>query len=328
MMSTERPIASVKPVVVVTRKLPAAVEQEIAAEFDARLNPTDVPMSTDALKEAMRTADAVLCSLADKMTADVINTPGRKTKLLANYGVGFNNIDTAAAKAAGVLVSNTPEVLTDATADLAITLLLMAARRAGEGERYVRSGQWTGWRPTQMLGTMVSGKTLGLVGFGRIARAVTKRARNGFGMKVIFHTPHPPADPLGAEPRGSLDELLAEADFVSLHCPALPATHHLIDARRLGLMKRSCILINTARGDVVDEAALAAALQKGQIAAAGLDVFEREPSVTAELLNMENVVLLPHLGSATIETREAIGRRALENIRLFFSGAPLRDRVA
>ena len=185
-MSADRPTV---PIVVVTRKIPAAVEQEIAAQFDARLNPTDQPMSVDALKEAMRTADAVLCCVADKMTADIINTPGRRVRLLANYGVGFNNIDIAAAKAAGLSVSNTPEVLTEATADLAMTLLLMTARRAGEGERHVRSGQWTGWRPTHMMGTMVSGKTLGLVGFGRIARAVTKKAHDGFGMKVIFHDP-------------------------------------------------------------------------------------------------------------------------------------------
>ena len=216
MMSAKRPI------VVVTRKIPAAVEQEIAAQFDARLNANDAPMTVDALKEAMRAADVVLCCVADKMTADIINTPGRQVKLLANYGVGFNNIDIAAAKAAGVRVSNTPDVLTDATADLAMTLLLMTARRAGEGERHVRGGQWTGWRPTHMMGTMVSGKTLGLVGFGRIARAVTKKAHDGFGMNVIFHDPLVPSGALGAEPRPSLEDVLREADFVSLHCPALP----------------------------------------------------------------------------------------------------------
>jgi lactate dehydrogenase-like 2-hydroxyacid dehydrogenase len=320
-------VSTGRPIVVVTRKIPAAVEGEIASEFDARLNPNDTPMTADAIKEAMRAADVVLCCVADKITADIINTPGRKVKLLANYGVGFNNIDIAAAKAAGVLVSNTPEVLTEATADLAMTLILMTARRAGEGERHVRGGQWTGWRPTHMMAAMVSGKTLGLVGFGRIARAVTKRARDGFGMNVIFHDPLVPNGSLGAEPRATLEQVLGEADVVSLHCPALPETRHLMNAQRFGQMKRSGILINTARGDVVDEAALVAALQKGQIAAAGLDVYEREPSVTPDLLKMENVVLLPHLGSATLETREAMGRRALENIRLFVSGAPLRDRV-
>ena len=317
-----------RPIIVVTRKLPDAVEREIAAQFDARLNPSDMPMTVDALKEAVRTADAVLCCVADRMTEEIINTPGRKAKLLANYGVGFNNIDIAAAKAAGLLVSNTPEVLTEATADLAMTLMLMTARRAGEGERHLRSGQWTGWRPTHMMGTMVTGKTLGLVGFGRIARAVTKKAHDGFGMNVIFHDPLVPAGALGAEPRATLEDVLGESDVVSLHCPALPETRHLMNAQRFAQMKKSGILINTARGDVVDEAALVEALQKGQIAAAGLDVYEREPAVTPALLQMENVVLLPHLGSATLETREAMGRRALENIKLFFSGAPLRDRVA
>jgi len=316
-----------KPLIVVTRKIAPAVEREIAAEFDARLNPDDVPMSAEMLKEVMRTADAILPCVADKMTAEIINTPGRRVRLIANYGVGFNNIDIAAAKAAGVAVSNTPEVLTEATADLAMTLLLMAARRAGEGERHVRNGQWTGWRPTHMMGTMVTGKTLGLVGFGRIARAVTKKAHEGFGMKVVFHDPLVPAGALGAEPRTTLEQVLGESDFVSLHCPALPETRHLMNAQRFSQMKKSGILINTARGDVVDEAALVAALQKGEIAGAGLDVYEREPAITPELVSMENVVLLPHLGSATLETREAMGRRALENIRLFFSGAPLRDRV-
>jgi lactate dehydrogenase-like 2-hydroxyacid dehydrogenase len=275
----------------------------------------------------MRTADAVMCCVADRMTGDVINTPGRKAGLLANFGVGFNNIDLAAAKAAGVAVSNTPDVLTEATADLAMTLILMTARRAGEGERHLRNGRWTGWRPTQMMGAMVTGKTLGLVGFGRIAKAVAKRAKDGFGMTVIFHDPFVREPEFGAAPRATLDELLAESDFVSLHCPALPETRHLIDARRLAQMKPSAILINTARGDVVDEAALVGALKQQRIAAAGLDVYEREPVVTSDLLVMENVVLLPHLGSATLETREAMGRRALENIRRFLAGQPLRDRV-
>ena len=319
--------AAARPLVVVTRRIASAVELEIAAEFETRLNPSDTPMSVDTLKEVMRTADAMLPCVADKITAEIINTPGRRVRLIANYGVGFNNIDIAAAKAAGVAVSNTPEVLTEATADLAMTLLLMVARRAGEGERHLRNGQWTGWRPTHMMGTMVTGKTLGLVGFGRIARAVTKKARDGFGMKVVFHDPLVAAGALGAEARPTLEQVLGESDFVSLHCPALPETRHLMNAERLRQMKKSAMLINTARGDVVDEAALVAALQQGTIAGAGLDVYEREPAVAAELLKMENVVLLPHLGSATLETREAMGRRALENIRLFFSGAPLRDRV-
>jgi len=245
--------------------------------------------------------------------------------------VGFNHIDVNAAKARGLSVSNTPDVLTDATADIAMILLLTVARRTGEGERHVRAGQWTGWRPTHMIGTQVSGKTLGLIGMGRIARAVARRAHHGFGMKVLFHDPFPPspqeAAALGAEGLGSLEDVLERSDFVSLHCPATPETRHLMNADRFGRMRKSAFLINTARGDVVDEAALVTALQSGQIAGAGLDVFEREPVVTPALLTMENVVLLPHLGSATRETRAAMGMRALENLRLFFAGKPLRDRV-
>jgi lactate dehydrogenase-like 2-hydroxyacid dehydrogenase len=222
-------------------------------------------------------------------------------------------------------------VLTDDTADIAITLLLNVARRAGEGERQLRSGGWTGWRPTHLLGAKVSGKTLGLVGFGRIAKAVARRAHHGFGMRIIFSDPYPPsaeeAKSLGAEQRATVEDVLAEADFVSLHCPATPETRHLMNAERFGRMQKHAFLINTARGDVVDEAALVAALKAKTIAGAGLDVFEKEPQVTPELVAMENVALLPHLGSATLETRVAMGMRALENLKLFFAGQPVRDRV-
>ncbi|MBP2647145.1 MAG: 2-hydroxyacid dehydrogenase [Gemmatimonadetes bacterium] len=320
-----------RPVVVVTRKLPAEVEAELQKDFEARLNADDSPLTPGQLQEALRTADALLPTVTDKFTAEVLATEPLRAKLLANFGVGFNHIDVNAAKARGLSVSNTPDVLTDATADIAMILLLTVARRTGEGERHVRAGQWTGWRPTHMIGTQVSGKTLGLIGMGRIARAVARRAHHGFGMKVLFHDPFPPspqeAAALGAEGLASLDEVLARSDFVSLHCPATPETRHLMSAERFGRMRKTAFLINTARGDVVDEAALVAALQSGQIAGAALDVFEREPVVTPALLTMENVVLLPHLGSATRETRAAMGMRALENLRLFFSGKPLRDRV-
>jgi lactate dehydrogenase-like 2-hydroxyacid dehydrogenase len=321
-----------RPKVVVTRRLPAAVEEAVSREFDARLNKDDKPLTTAELQEALRTADALLPTVTDKITADVLQVDGRRAKMIANYGVGFNNIDVQTAKALGIAVSNTPDVLTEATADIAVTLMLMVARRAGEGDRHVRTGQWTGWRPTHLLGRMVSGKTLGLIGMGRIAKAVARRAHHGFGMRVIFADPYPPsaaeAASLGAEQRNTIEEVLAEADFVSLHCPATPETRHLMNQARLGLMKRSAYLINSARGDVVDEAALEQALKQGTIAGAGLDVFEREPQVTPALTTMENVVLLPHLGSATEETRVAMGMRAFENLQLFFSGAPLRDRVA
>ena len=322
---------SPRPTVVVTRRLPEPVEKELSREFDARLNREDRPLGPDGLQDALRTADALLCTVTDQLTAEVLSAEPRRARLLANFGVGFNNIDTATAKARGLAVSNTPDVLTEATADIAITLLLMASRRTGEGERHVRAGAWTGWRPTHMLGTQVSGKLLGLVGMGRIARAVARRAHHGFGMRVIFHDPYPPtpaeAAALGAEPRASLDEVLRESDFVSLHCPATPETRHLMNRERLKRMRPGAFLINTARGDVVDEAALVEALGNGTIAGAGLDVYEKEPRVSPALVAMENVVLLPHLGSATQETRIAMGMRALENLRLFFNDAPLRDRV-
>lgn len=316
---------------VVTRRLPEPVEEALRRDFDVRLNQEDRPLGSDGLQEALRSSDALLCTVSDRLTAEVLSAEPLRAKLLANFGVGFNHIDTAAAKARGLAVTNTPDVLTEATADLAITLLLMVSRRAGEGERHLRSRAWTGWRPTHMMGTQVSGKVLGLVGMGRIARAVARRAHQGFGMRVIFHDPYPPtpaeAAALGAEPRSTLDQVLEESDFVSLHCPAMPETRHLMNRDRLARMRRSAFLINTARGDVVDEAALVEALKSGAIAGAGLDVYEREPEVSPPLLAMENVVLLPHLGSATRETRVAMGMRALENLRLFFSGAPLRDRV-
>jgi lactate dehydrogenase-like 2-hydroxyacid dehydrogenase len=320
-----------RPRIIVTRKVPAAVEEEAARSFEAVLNRDDVALTAEQLQEALRDADGLLPTVTDKITAEVLGAEPRRARIIANFGVGFNNIDINAAKARGITVTNTPDVLTDDTADIAITLLLMVARRAGEGERHVRARAWTGWRPTHMLGTKVSGKTLGLIGMGRIAKAVARRAHHGFGMRVIFHDPFPPkpeeAKALGAEPRGALEDVLRAADFVSLHCPAMPETRHLMNAERLGLMQRHAFLINTARGDVVDEPALVAALRSGQIAGAGLDVYEREPVVSPELLPMENVVLFPHLGSATTETRVAMGMRALENLKLFFSGAPVRDRV-
>jgi len=322
---------SPRPVVVVTRRLPEAVHHALTREFDARLNPDDRPLTADGLREALGSADALLTTVTDKVTADVLAAEPRRAGLVANFGVGFNNIDIEAARARGIAVSNTPDVLTDATADLAMTLLLMVARRAGEGERHVRGGQWTGWRPTHMLGTHVTGKTLGLVGMGRIARAVAQRAHHGFGMKVVYHDPFPPppdvAHALGIEQRPTLDDVLHEADFVSLHCPATPETRHLINRDRLSMMRPEAFLINTARGDVVDEAALVEVLRAKRIAGAGLDVYEREPQVTQALTTMDNVVLLPHLGSATTETRVAMGLRAFENLQLFFSGKPLRDRV-
>lgn len=322
---------SAKPRVVITRTIPAACEAEASQRFDAVINRDDVPLTAAQLQDALRNADGLLPTVTDKVTAEVLSADPLRAKIIANFGVGFNNIDVNAAKARGLTVTNTPDVLTDDTADIGMTLLLMVARRGAEGDRHVRNKAWTGWRPTHMLGAKVSGKTLGLIGFGRIARAVSRRAHHGFGMKVIFHDPFPPtpeeAKALGAEPRDSIEQVLGEADFVSLHCPATPETRHLINSQRLRQMQKHAFLINTARGDVVDEAALVMELKAGTIAGAGLDVFEKEPQVTPELLTMDNVTLLPHLGSATLETRVAMGMRAIENLTLFFAGQPVRDRV-
>ncbi len=320
-----------RPVIVVTRRLPDPVEQQLSAQFEVRLNPTDIPSTDASLIEALRDGDGVLCTVTDRLTAEVLAAAPRRARILANFGVGFNHVNLAAAKAQGMVVTNTPGVLTDDTADLTMTLLLAAARRAGEGERMVRSRSWSGWRPTQLLGTRVTGKVLGLVGFGRIGRAVADRARLGFGMTVLAFDPQLPA---GAEAAPgvrrceSLVELLRASDFVSLHCPSTPDTHHLMDAAAIAEMRPHALLINTARGDVVDEAALATALARRDIAGAGLDVYEDEPDVHPALIGLENVVLLPHLGSATAETRLAMGERAMANLVAFFAGEEPPDRVA
>jgi len=320
-----------QPKVIVTRKIPAACEEEARRRFDATLNATDTALTPETLQDALRQADGLLPTVTDKLSAEVLGAAPRRTRIIANFGVGYNNIDVEAAGRLGLRVTNTPDVLTDDTADIAVSLLLMVARRTGEGERHVRGGAWTGWRPTHMLGAKVSGKTLGLIGFGRIAKAVARRAHHGFGMRVLYTDPFPPkaeeARALGAEARPTIEDVLREADFVSLHCPASPETRHLMNAERFRLMQPHAFLVNTARGDVVDEPALVAALTAKTIAGAGLDVYEREPAVPAELLTMENVVLLPHLGSATLETRVAMGMRAIENLTLFFAGQPVRDKV-
>ncbi len=321
-----------KPKAIVTRRWPKEVEEKLAELFDVQLNRDDRPLSVGELPFAWLNADVVMPTVSDRITAEVLSAEPLCCKILGNFGVGFNHIDIAAAKARGIAVTNTPAVLTDCTADIAMTLLLMAARRGGEGERHVRTKAWTGWRPTHMMGTKVTGKTLGLLGLGRIGRAMAKRAHHGFDMPVLFHDPYPPAaeelKALGATRCALIEEVLERSDFVSLHCPATPETRHLINAARLKRMKRSAILVNTARGDVVDEKALIQALKDGTIAAAGLDVYEFEPKVSEELLTLENVVLLPHLGSASRETRVAMGMRVIDNVTAFFAGKAPADRVA
>jgi lactate dehydrogenase-like 2-hydroxyacid dehydrogenase len=318
--------------VVVTRRLPRSVEERLAAVVDARLNADDRALAPDQLTEALRTADGLLATVTDRLTADVLPATPRRAGIVANFGAGVDHIDLDAAREAGIVVTNTPGVLTDATADLTIALLLAVARRIGEGERLVRSGAWTGWAPTQMLGSSVTGSTLGIVGMGRIGRAVARRASRGFGMRVLYHQPRPADEAelagLDVHRAADLDELLAESDAVTLHCPATPETRHLMDARRLARMRPGAFLINTSRGEVVDEAALADALASGTIAGAGLDVYEHEPQVPEALLRLENVVLLPHLGSATLEARTAMGHLAVDNLAAFLRGEPPPNRVA
>jgi lactate dehydrogenase-like 2-hydroxyacid dehydrogenase len=320
-----------RPRVLITRRWPEAVEQRLAARFDATLNAADERLSPEVLAQAFQDYDAICPNVSNAVGADLMGEHPR-VRIIGNYGVGYNNIDVAAAKARGIVVTNTPDVLTEATADLALTLMLMIARRAGEGERLVRAGQWTGWGPTHMLGAELGGKTLGLVGFGRIAQATARKAVAAFGMKVIYYSrsaaPPEVEAQYGASRRLELDDLLAESDVVSLHCPATPETHRLIGAERLARMKPTAFLINTARGAVVDEAALAQALSQRVIAGAGLDVYDQEPIVHPALLALENVVLLPHLGSATLETRTAMGMRVADNLEAFFDGKEPGDRVA
>ena len=321
-----------RPRILLTRRWTEEVERYLAERFDVTLNVTDAPLTPAQLAAAMREHDAVCPTVTDAFGAEVIETPGRRARLLGNFGVGFNHIDINAARRAGLRVSNTPDVLTDTTADLAILLLLMATRRAGEGERELREGRWTGWRPTHLMGRSIDGAALGLIGFGRIAQATARRAHRAFGMRILYNSRRRVDAGIERECAAqyceSVDELLGASDVVSLHCPGGAETHHLIDARRLALMKPSAVLINTARGPVVDEAALVAALGARRIAAAGLDVYEHEPKVHPGLLALENVVLLPHLGSATLETRTAMGMRVARNLEAFFAGAPLPDPVA
>jgi lactate dehydrogenase-like 2-hydroxyacid dehydrogenase len=320
-----------RPRVLVTRRWPEEVERQLAERFDVVFNEGDVALGKSELSAAMREYDVICPTVTDRMDAEVI-AAGDRLKLIANYGVGFEHIDVAAAKARGVAVTNTPGVLTDATADIALTLILMTARRAGEGEREVRAGRWTGWRPTHKLGSSLAGKALGLVGFGRIGIATARRAHHGFGMKIAYYGRREAlpdvARELGATFYPDLKKLLAASDFVSLHIPGGKETANLIGAEALAAMKPGAYLINTARGGVVDHAALAEALRSGHLAGAGLDVFPAEPEVPEELLGLENVVLLPHLGSATRETRIAMGERALANVVAWAEGRALPDRVA
>lgn len=312
----------------VTRRMTERAEAAISAEFDADFRDETTPLTEAEALAALRDYDAVLPTLGDAFNASTLGAGGRRAGMLANFGAGYNHIDIEAARAAGVVVSNTPEVVTESTADIAVTLILMTARRAGEGERLVRAGGWTGWHPTQMLGRHVSGATVGIVGMGRIGQAIARRCHHGFGMKVVFHNRSQVSGLGFPATQLPLSEVLAQADFVVLAVPGGGASRHLIGAPELAAMKRDGFLINIARGDVVDETALVAALQEGRIAGAGLDVYEHEPLVPQALVALENVVLLPHLGTATDEVRTAMALRALDNLRAWRAGQEPGDRVA
>lgn len=320
-----------KPSVLVTRRWPAAVEAQLAKTYNTVLNTGDKPMSPAEIRQALKSYDAVLPTVTDKLSAEALDVPGAQAKILANYGVGYNHICESSARELGMTVTNTPDVLSECTADIAMTLLLMVARRAGEGERELRSGNWTGWRPTHLIGTKVSGKAIGIIGYGRIGQEMARRAHHGFGMDVlVFNRSLVAPDVLArcnATQVGSIDELLPLCDFVSLHCPGGAANRHLINARRLDLMKPDAFLINTARGEVIDERALVQSLAFDMIGGAALDVFDGEPRISQDLLQCDNLVMLPHLGSATREAREAMGFRVLDNLSDFFEGREPRDRV-
>jgi len=323
-----------KPKLIVSRRWPDAVEAQLAKHYDVQLNTSDVAFEKSDFVSALESCDALLTTVTDKLDASVfkeLNTNNVKTRVIGNYGVGYSHIDLPAAQSLGIAVTNTPDVLSECTADIAIMLMLMCARRAGEGERELRAGEWSGWRPTHMVGNKVSGARLGIIGFGRIGREVARRAR-GFGMSVILHNRSRVDDTVlqefDAVQMDTLEGVMANSDFVSLHCPGGSENTHLINSDMLSLMKPNAYLINTARGEVVEEEALVASLRTNKIAGAGLDVFQNEPNINPDIVASPNVVLLPHLGSATTSTREAMGFRVLKNLDQFFSGATPQDLVS
>ena len=319
-----------KPRVIVTRKLLPETEARMAELFEARFNADDRPLSRDELAAAMRECDVLVPTVTDRIDAALIVAAGERLGLIANFGAGIEHIDLHAARARRIMVTNTPGVFTDDTADMTMALILSVPRRFVEGGRILRAGEWQGWAPSTLLGHRIGGKTLGIVGMGRIGQAVAHRAR-GFGLTVVYHNRHRLAPAveqmLGARFEPGLDRLIAEADIITLHCPASAETHHLIDARRIALMKPDAYLVNTARGDLVDEAALIDALEAGRIGGAGLDVYAHEPRVDPRLLALPNVSLLPHLGSATFEGREVAGEKVIANIRFWADGHRPPDQV-
>ena len=323
-------MAKKTPLVVVTRKLPDAVETRMMELFDVQLNLDDKPMSTDQLIEAVKTADVLVPTLTDRIDSQLLAQAGPRMRLIANYGTGVDHIDLAAAREHDIVVTNTPDVLTEDTADMTMALILAVPRRLAEGERILRSGRWDGWSPNWMLGHRIYGKRLGIIGMGRIGQAVARRAR-GFGLSIHYHNRrrhHPDVEAeLEATYWESLDQMLARMDIISVNCPHTPATYHLLSERRLKLLQPHAYIVNTSRGEVIDENALTRLLRAGDIAGAGLDVFEHAPAVNPKLLELDNVVLLPHMGSATFEGRIDMGEKVVVNIKTFTDGHKPPDRV-
>ena len=319
-----------KPKVILTRKLPDSIETRMRELFDAELNPDDQPLSDSQMVEIIQRADVLVATVTDKIDGNMLEKAGAQLKLIASFGTGVDHIDLHAAKAKGITVTNTPGVLTEDTADVAMALILSVPRRIVEGDMRARSGKWTGWSPIGMLGHRISGKRLGIIGMGQIGQAIARRAR-GFGMSIHYHNRnavHPAIEAeLEATYWDNLDEMLRRMDIVSVNCPSTRATEGLLSAERLALMPNHAYLVNTARGEIVDEAALAEILKSGGIAGAGLDVYQNEPDILDALKSLKNVVLLPHIGSATIEGRHAMGDKVIINIQTFLDGHTPPDRV-
>jgi lactate dehydrogenase-like 2-hydroxyacid dehydrogenase len=317
-----------KKTVLVTRRLTPSVEARLARDYDARLNPGDEIYAPERLAAAAQGADALLVAATDNVGPAVISKLPDSVRAIATFSVGYNHIDIEGCKKRGICVTYTPDVLTDATADLTMLLILGAARRAGEGERMVRNGEWTGWAPTQLLGTQVTGKRLGILGMGRIGRAVAERAR-GFAMQIHYsnRTRLPADQEKGAVFHADPEAMLKQIDILSINCPATPETTRFLDKRRIGLMKNGAIVVNSARGAIVDDQALIEALRAGKLASAGLDVFDREPDLEPAYRGLANTFLLPHLGSATIETRDGMGNKCVDNLDAFFAGRTPPDRL-
>ncbi len=319
-----------KPLVIVTRKLPDPTETRMMELFDTRLNVDDAPMDREALTEAVKIADVLVPTVTDHIDAEILTAASPRLRLIASFGTGVDHIDLTVARDRGIVVTNTPGVLTEDTADMTMALILAVPRRLTEGERLMRAGGWTGWSPTGMLGHRIWGKRLGIIGMGRIGSAVAKRAR-ACGLSIHYHNRHPVTEALEDELEAtyweSLDQMLAHMDIISVNCPHTPATYHLLSARRLKLLQPHAVIVNPSRGEVIDETALTEMLTRQEIAGAGLDVYEHEPAVNPKLRQLDNVVLLPHMGSATIEGRIAMGERVLINIKTFVDGHRPPDRV-